>query len=491
MQTKDALFIGGGWHAPSGTAVLDVVSPSTEEVIGRVPVAERGDVDAAVAEARKAFEGSGWRELSLQERAPYLRRLADALDARAERLAATVTSQNGTPIAFSRAVNGQAPGAILRYYADLAADLSQEELRTRGGGRTLVRSEPLGVVGIILPWNYPQALIMFTLAPALLAGCAAVLKPAPQTPLDSYDLAEAVLEAGLPPGLVNIVPGGVETGRRLVEHPGVDKIAFTGSTAAGRAIGAACGAALKPVTLELGGKSAALVLDDAPLEAVLEGIVTVCLPNTGQTCHASTRLLLPRSRYEEIVEAVADHLRSQPLGDPFDESTVFGPLVSARQRSHVEEMVEAGLGEGAVAVTGGGRPRGLRRGFFVEPTLLRDVHNGMTVAREEIFGPVIVAIPHDGDEDAVRIANDSAYGLGGSVWTADVGRGVEVARQVWTGTVGVNSYGVDVDAPFGGRRASGLGSELGPEGVRSFCLPKSIYLGDQDLPAGTGPGVRA
>jgi acyl-CoA reductase-like NAD-dependent aldehyde dehydrogenase len=368
-----------------------------------------------------------------------------------------------------------------RYFAQIGRDFTYEDLRP---SNTLVRREPLGVVGVIAPWNGPQTLVAWKLAPALAAGCTAVIKPAPETTLDAFLLMDAIAEAGFPPGVVNLITGGRETGAALVEHPGVNKIAFTGSTAAGRAIAAACGAALKPVTLELGGKSAAVLLDDADVDLFASLVPEISAKNSGQVCYSCTRILAPRSRYDEVVEAIVEKMRLGAVGDPMSEATVYGPLVASRQRDRVEGYIAAGRAQGARVALGGGRPADLERGWFVEPTVFDHVSNDMKIAREEIFGPVLSVIPYDGEDEAVAIANDSEYGLGGSVFSADPTRGLAVARRIETGTVGVNGYGIKLDAPFGGVKSSGLGRELGPEGFAAYVQYKSIFNVTSDLLGG-------
>jgi aldehyde dehydrogenase (NAD+) len=339
-----------------------------------------------------------------------------------------------------------------------------------------VRRDPVGVVAAIVPWNFPQSLTMFKLAPALAAGCTVVVKPAPETAVDAFVLADAAQACGFPPGVINVITGGRDVGAYLVGHPGVDKVAFTGSTAAGRAIGEVCGRLLRPVTLELGGKSAAIVLDDADLAETVRGLSWASLLNNGQTCYLSSRILAPRSRYAEVVDAVADLASSLKVGDPADPSTRVGPLVTSAQRARVENFIAAGRREGGRVVAGGGRPQHLPVGWYVEPTVFADLAPEAAPVRDEIFGPVLCVLPYDGIDDAVRLANDSEYGLGGTVWTRDVERGLEVARRVETGSIGVNFFDLDLGAPFGGVKASGLGRELGPEGLNAYVSSKSIYL---------------
>ena len=480
MMDYDSLFIGGNWVAPSSTHRITAIAASTEEVIGSTPEAQEADVDAAVVAARRAFvDPSGWAHWSPADRATAMERLADILERRAEEIVQRVSAQNGMPVAVARQLEGSFPVALLRYYAGLAKESWLEETR-KGlfGGTISVRREPLGVVGAIVPWNFPQTLAAFKYAPALAAGCTLIIKPSPETVLDSYVFAESVAEAGLPPGVINVVPAGRDVSAYLVAHPGVDKISFTGSTAAGRDIGEVCGKLLKPVTLELGGKSAAIVLDDADLdlETVGQELFTATLLNNGQTCFLGTRVLAPRTRYTEIVELFTAFAESLTVGSSLEEATQLGPLATAAQRDRVEGYIAKGRGDGARITYGGGRPAGMDKGWFVEPTVFADVDNNHAIAQQEIFGPVLSIIPYGDDRDAVRIANDSDYGLGGTVWTGDPDRGLAVATQIQTGTIGVNTYLPGPVAPFGGVKASGLGRELGPEGLHSYQQFKSIYL---------------
>ena len=476
--TRTKLFIGGRWQPPSSSATIPVISPVTEQAIGIVPESTSLDVDSAVGAARSALRSEDWRDLGTTERAAVLRRFATALENRAEERAATVTAENGMPISLSRFAEGAAPVQILRYYADLIERTPVEEHRssTPFTGTTVVRREPVGVVAAIAPWNFPAILSMFKIAPALAAGCTVVLKPSPETTLDSYILADAALEAGLPAGVLNIVTGDAHIGQQLVAHPGVDKVAFTGSTAAGRQIGKVCGELIRPVTLELGGKSAALVLDDADVEATVAGLATASLLNTGQTCYMSTRVLVPRSQYRTYLDAITALAASLPVGDPTDEATFVGPLISERQRDRVLSYIARGLAEGASLTTGGTVPNGLDRGFYIAPTVFGDVEASSTIASEEIFGPVLSILTYESDDEAVEMANDSDYGLGGTVWTSDDSHGLAIARRVETGSFGVNGFNLDWGSPFGGVKASGVGRELGPEGLASYQNLKSIFL---------------
>ncbi|MBF6277498.1 MULTISPECIES: aldehyde dehydrogenase [Nocardia] len=473
---RTTLFIDGQWTAPSSGAAVDVVEAATEKVIGTAALAERSDIDAAVAAARRAL--APWRALGAAARADRLDRFAAALKARAKQTAALASRENGMPITTSISVNGYAPALMVEYYARLVGDAGREDVRPSAfGGRTVVRREPVGVVAAVTPWNYPQSLAAMKVAPALAAGCTVVLKPAPETALDAYAFAEAAEEAGLPAGVLNVVPADRDAGAYLVEHPGVDKVAFTGSTPAGRAIGAVCGRLLRPVTLELGGKSASIVTDDADLELFASKLAEVSLVNNGQTCHAGTRILAPRSRYAEVVEVVTETVGALRIGDPLDKATRIGPLVSAAQRERVLGYIESGRAQGYRITTGGGRPGDQPVGWYVEPTVFEGVDNSARIAQEEIFGPVLTITPYDTDDDAVALANDSDYGLGGTVWTSDEDRGLAIADRIETGTFGVNHYLLDLDAPFGGVKSSGLGRELGPEGIAPYYRTKSVYFG--------------
>jgi acyl-CoA reductase-like NAD-dependent aldehyde dehydrogenase len=484
----DHFYIGGEWVGPSGDKRFEIISPSTEEHVGSAPEASEADVDRAVAAARAAFaDTAGWAHWGPARRAEALDRFATAMESRSDQLAKLVSAQNGMPIAISTQLEGAFPAILLRYYGAQIQEWPLEEMRTNPfGGHTIVAQEPIGVVAAIVPWNFPQALSFMKVAPALAAGCTLVVKPSPETPLDCFLVADAAEEAGLPPGVINFVPADRQAGAHLVSHPDVDCVAFTGSTAAGRTIAEACGRLLRPVSLELGGKSAAIVLDDADLAGHMEQLFGACLMNNGQTCWLNSRILAPRSRYDEVVDAFAGLAGGVTIGDALDPATQIGPMNGARQRERVEGYIAKGKAEGARVVVGGGRPESLERGYFVAPTVLADVKNSDTVAREEIFGPVLSVIPYDSDEEAIAIANDSDYGLGGSVWTSDHERGLSVARRVQTGTIGINGYANDPTAPFGGVKASGLGRELGPEGMAHFFAVKSIYLDAAQEPPTAG-----
>ena len=479
MSSYDRLFIGGGWVPPSSTSTIEVHNASTGEHIGSVPEAAEADVDAAVAAARRAFDDpAGWSSWSNTERAAALERLATELEARAPEIGRLVSMQNGMPIALSPIIEGLTAVGTLRYMASLLATSPVEEETARFlGGDLVIRHEPIGVIAGIVPWNYPQTLSSFKYAPALAAGNTIVLKPSPETVLDSYVFAEAVIAADLPPGVINVVPGGRELGAYLVQHRDVDKVAFTGSTAAGRQIAEVCGRLLRPVSLELGGKSAAIILDDADLDLAKIGqnLFAATLVNNGQTCYAGTRILAPRSRYAEVVDVFAAFASSLPVGDALDPATLIGPLVAERQRDRVERYIAKGISDGARLVAGGSRPAGLDRGWFVQPTVFADVDNKSVIAREEIFGPVLSIVEYTDEDDAIRIANESDYGLGGSVWTADLARARSVVRRVRTGTMGINGYLPDPAGPWGGVKSSGLGRELGPGAIAAYQNLKTVY----------------
>jgi aldehyde dehydrogenase (NAD+) len=478
VQDWDVFFIGGRWRPAAGSERLEVVSPASLEVVGSVPRATKQDADRAVEAARTAFDTGPWPGLPVTERLARLTALADAIEARTDQFADVLCAEQGLPRRGLPAGQIAKAVATLRACADIAAGYDWSGLRAGSAGRRLrVRRVPVGVACAIVPWNAPLFVAAMKLAPALAAGNTVVLKPPPETPLHTYLLAEAAIEAGLPDGVLSILPAGADISELLVRDPRVDKVSFTGSTAVGRQVGAICGASLKRCTLELGGKSAAVVLDDFELtDASAKMLVIGAMVNAGQVCAAQTRILVPEARQEEIVGAMAQATRALRVGDPLAPQTDIGPLISQRQRDRVERYIGLGITEGARLITGGGRPD-IDTGWYVQPTLFAEVGNQMTIAREEIFGPVAAVIPYRDEAQAVTLANDSEYGLAGAVWTADLDRGESVAARMRTGSVAVNSPGaLDAYGPFGGFKNSGFGREGGAEALADYTESQTILL---------------
>ena len=468
----------GGRLLPSASAdAITVANPATEEIMGAAPAASGNDVDVAVRAARQAFDSGPWPRTDRAERAAAMDRLAAALENRAQDTARLVTAEMGMPITASRLHNAEAPVAMLRYYAALARALQPEEVRAAVNfrGHTVVRREPVGVSAVVAPWNYPLALTFSQLAPALAAGCTVVLKPAAQTCLSAYILAEAFEAADFPPGVFNLVTGTHEVAELLARHPGVDKVSFAGPLSVGRRIAVACGETFKSVNLDLGGKSAAIVLEDADLEATSAALGRLAFANSGQTCFAASRVLAPRGRYHEAVTGLMEQAAATVVGDPMMQDTSMGPLVSPRRRAAVESYVAAGTGEGARVVAGGRRPAAPVRGYYYEPTVLAGDAAGALAVHGEVFGPVVTVIPYAREAEAVAIANAAGPGLAGTVWTSDPDHGLDLARRIHVGTFGVNLYVPDLGSPWGGK-AGGQGSTYGPECLGAYLKPKSVFL---------------
>ena len=476
IKNPNTFFIGGKWEKPSGTSKLSVISPVTEEVVATFPEAQPRDVDRAVAAAREAFDKGPWPRMSAKERGAALLKVAEQLKARLPELATTWTTQMGAPISLTRYLSGQPP-ELFEYYGKLIQSYPIVDERKGGHGeRVRVVKEPVGVVAAITPWNAPLILLCYKVAAGLAAGCTIVAKPAPETPADAYILAECIEAAGLPPGVFNLVPAGRETGDYLIRHPGIDKISFTGSTAAGKHIAAVAAERLARASFELGGKSAAIVLDDANIGHVLKSLVPFSMPITGQVCFSLTRVLVPESRKKEVLDAYVGAVSGVKVGDPMDAATQMGPLAMQRQLTRVQGYIQKGKDEGAKIVLGSGRPKGMDRGWFVEPTVFNDVQTSMTIAKEEIFGPVVSFITYKNVDDAIEKANSTIYGLHGAVYTENAERGYEVARRVKSGSVTVNGLIVDPTMPFGGFKQSGTGREGGIEGLEPYFELKTVYF---------------
>jgi aldehyde dehydrogenase (NAD+) len=464
-------FIDARWEASStGGDRIPVYSASTEEELATVPAGTVADVDRAVASSRRAFD-EGWAATTPAERAAWLRKLADGLEAAKGDIAAIISQEVGMPISASLPIQVGAPVIVCRSFADLAERFPFE----RSIGHSLILREPVGVVGAITPWNYPLHQIVAKLAPALAAGCTVVLKPSELAPMNAMLLAEICQNLELPPGVVNIVHGrGEVVGEAIASHPGIDMVSFTGSVRAGTRVASLAAGSVKRVTLELGGKSACVILDDAPFEKAVSTGVKNAMLNSGQTCSAWSRMIVPHTRTDEVIAIARQTLAKLPLGDPLDPATRLGPLISAAQRKRVERYIEAGRAEGARLAIGGGRPAGFTKGHYVEPTVFVDVRPDMTIAREEIFGPVLVVLPYDTEDEAVALANDSIYGLAGAVWSADAERALRVARRIRTGQVDINGARWNALAPFGGYKQSGVGREFGEFGLEEYLQVKAV-----------------
>ncbi len=477
VSHADRFFIGGEWVAPSSDATIDVIDSGSEELYYTIAEAAPDDMSRAVAAARHAFDEGPWPRLTHAARAEYLRALGAGLQERNDVLSQLWPRESGVLYKTSQYAGRIGSGALASYAALADTFPFEEECPPTGGGAfgLLVR-EPVGVVGAIIPWNAPVALICHKLGPALLAGCTVVLKSSPEAPGEGYVFAEVAEQIGLPPGVLNVVTADREVSELLVTNPGVDKITFTGSTAAGRRIASLCGERIARCTLELGGKSAAVILDDMDLGTAATTLARAECGLNGQVCSSLTRVIVTQRRHDELVDALAATFGQTRVGDPFDEQSQLGPLVSGRQRDRVLGYIAKGVDEGATLATGGGRPEDLDRGFYVAPTVFGNVDNGSTIGREEIFGPVLAVIPAADEQDAVRIANDTIYGLNASVFTNDVDRARAVAGELRSGTVGHNAFRTDFGMSFGGFKQSGIGREGGKEGLLPFLETKAVIL---------------
>tara|TARA_B100001142_G_scaffold174374_1_gene173992 strand:- start:331 stop:1749 length:1419 start_codon:yes stop_codon:yes gene_type:complete len=472
MQTRDRLYIDGKWVQPIGNGSIGVINPATEEIIGKIPVGSKKDIDNAASAARIAFDS--WSKSSIKTRIDILNALSNALKERGEEIAQTITAEVGTPIGYSRVAMVGTPRVVSRSYAKILENFNWEE-KVRN---SIICKEPIGVCAFITPWNFPLHQIIGKVAPAIAAGCTMILKPSKEAPLSAFILADILHEIGLPPGVFNLVSGhGSEIGNYMSSHPEVDMVSFTGSTGAGVSVSEAAATTVKRVTLELGGKSANVALEDADPTLVAKKAIGACHQNSGQTCSALTRLIIPESMSQEVYKIIADKNNSYTVGDPLEESTRCGPMVSLRQQKSVNEYIESGINEGATLISGGlGVPEGISKGYYVKPTIFANVSSNMKIWKEEIFGPVLVIATYKSEEEALRLANDSIYGLSGGVWSKDEGRAIEFAKDMRTGQVSVNGGAFNVSAPFGGYKLSGNGRELGTHGLNEFLEIKSIQL---------------
>jgi betaine-aldehyde dehydrogenase len=472
MQVRDKLYINGAWVAPHGKGTIDVHAAATEEVIARIPEGDADDANAAVAAARAALEG--WAATPPGERAAFLAKIQEGMKSRAEEIGRTIAQEVGMPVKLATRIQAGSPTFTFGMYAKLVGDFKWEEKV----GNSVVLREPVGVVACITPWNYPLHQIAAKVAPALAAGCTVVLKPSEVAPVNAFILAEIIDAVGLPKGVFNLVTGyGPVVGEALAKHPHVDMVSFTGSTRAGKRVSELAAETVKRVALELGGKSASIVLDDADLAAAVKGTVSACFLNSGQTCSAHTRLLVPESRYAEAAKLAAEEAQKYTVGDPFAEATKLGPLVSAQQRERVQKYIRKGMEEGAELLAGGpDAPEGLAKGYYVKPTVFGKVDPKSTIAQEEIFGPVLSIITYRDEADAVRIANDTPYGLAGGVWSKDEAHAMRVAKRLRTGQVDINGGPFNMHAPFGGYKQSGSGRELGRPGLEEYLEYKALQL---------------
>ena len=472
MHTRDQLYIDGKWVQPIGTGSIDVINPATEEIIGKIPVGSKEDIDIAASAARIAFDS--WSKSSIDTRIDILNALSNALKERGEDIAQTITAEVGTPIGYSRVAMVGTPRVVSRSYAKILENFDWEE-KVRN---SIICKEPIGVCAFITPWNFPLHQIIGKVAPAIAAGCTMILKPSKEAPLSAFILADILHEIGLPSGVFNLVSGhGSEIGNYMSSHPEVDMVSFTGSTGAGISVSEAAATTVKRVTLELGGKSANVALEDADPTLVAKKAIGACHQNSGQTCSALTRLIIPESMSEEVYEIIAEKNNSYTVGDPLEESTRCGPMVSLRQQKSVSKYIESGINEGATLISGGlGMPESISKGYYVKPTIFANVSSNMKIWKEEIFGPVLVITTYKSEEEALKLANDSIYGLSGGVWSKDEKRAIKFAKGMRTGQVSINGGAFNVSAPFGGYKLSGNGRELGAHGLNEFLEIKSIQL---------------
>ena len=472
MHTRDQLYIDGKWVQPIGTGSIEVINPATEEIIGKIPVGSKEDIDIAASAARIAFDS--WSKSSIETRIDILNALSNALKERGEDIAQTITAEVGTPIGYSRVAMVGTPRVVSRSYAKILENFDWEE-KVRN---SIICKEPIGVCAFITPWNFPLHQIIGKVAPAIAAGCTMILKPSKEAPLSAFILADILHEIGLPSGVFNLVSGhGSEIGNYMSSHPEVDMVSFTGSTGAGISVSEAAATTVKRVTLELGGKSANVALEDADPTLVAKKAIGACHQNSGQTCSALTRLIIPESMSDEVYEIIAEKNNSYTVGDPLEESTRCGPMVSLRQQKSVSKYIESGINEGATLISGGlGMPEGISKGYYVKPTIFANVSPDMKIWKEEIFGPVLVITTYKSEEEALKLANDSIYGLSGGVWSKDEKRAIKFAKDMRTGQVSVNGGAFNVSAPFGGYKLSGNGRELGSHGLNEFLEIKSIQI---------------
>jgi betaine-aldehyde dehydrogenase len=478
MQVRDKIYVNGAWIAPHGKGTIDVHNSATEEVMARIPECDETDVNAAVAAARAAFEA--WATTAPAKRAEYLQKIHEGMKARSDEIGKTIAQEVGMPVKLATRIQAGSPTFTFAMYAKMLGDYKWEEKL----GNSIVIREPVGVVAAITPWNYPLHQIAAKVAPALAAGCTVVLKPSEVAPINAFILAEIIEAVGLPKGVFNLVTGfGPVVGEAMAKHPDVDMVSFTGSTRAGKRVSEVAAQTVKRVALELGGKSAAIVLDDADLAAAVKGTVSACFLNSGQTCSAHTRMLVPESKYAEAAKLAVDEAKKYSVGDPFNEQSRLGPLVSQTQVERVRGFIKKGIEEGAQLLTGGAEPpAGVSKGYFVQPTVFGKVNPRSTIAQEEIFGPVLSIIAYRDEEEAVRIANDTVYGLAGGVWSNDEEHAKRIARRVRAGQVDINGGPFNMLAPFGGYKQSGHGRELGKFGLEEFLELKSLQLKPEPKP---------